>query len=187
LKSWDCKRTRRALGHGLSVVALLALVAGCRERGDRAKELPATTAELADRGRVEIVEECGKQSYDLVSKGLIVSETGLHEDVFVLRDRVTFGGIGYSLDQALRLESELRTEAKRGVYAADQAACIARFAEHLEGLSDQLVQADERQKELDASAFTDSTKEAEKQAEKKLRGTEKPQDDETPPLDENDY
>jgi hypothetical protein len=45
-------------------------------------------------GRAEIVEECGKQSYELAKKGLIVSEIGLHEDVFVLRDRVTFGGIG---------------------------------------------------------------------------------------------
>ena len=51
-------------------------------------------------------------------KGLIVSETGMHEDVFTLRDRVSYGAIGYGLNEALRLESLLRGEAKvRGAFA----------------------------------------------------------------------
>jgi hypothetical protein len=132
--------------------------------------------ELIDMGRAEIVDECGKQSYELARKGLIVSETGLHEDVFVLRNRVTFGGIGYSLDETLRLESELQAEAEGGRHPADQAACIAKFASHLESLSDPLVDADARLKELDASAFTDSAKKAERQAEKELLDSDKPED-----------
>jgi hypothetical protein len=143
--------------------------------------------ELADMGRAEIVEECGKQSYELVKKGLIVSETGLHEDVFMLRDRVTFGGIGYSLDEALRLESELQSEAAGGRHPADQAACIAKFASYLESLSDPLVEADARLKELDASAFTDASKEAERQAEKKLLESDKPEDAGIPPIEQKHY
>ncbi len=78
---------------GLSVIGLFVLVAGCHGRESKETDAPLKPGELANRGRAEIVEECGKQSYDLVSKGLIVSETGLHEDVFVLRDRVTLGGL----------------------------------------------------------------------------------------------
>jgi hypothetical protein len=102
-----------------------------------------------------------------------VSETGLHEDVFVLRDRVSYQGVGYELDEAQRLEGLLRAEAKVGGHPAQQADCIEEFAEHLETLSDPLVEADERQKELDASAFEDSSKEAQAQAEKKLREADK--------------
>jgi hypothetical protein len=187
VKRRDSKRKRRALSLWLSVIGLFVLVAGCHGRESRETDAPPKPGELANRGRAEIVEECGKQSYDLVSKGLIVSETGLHEDVFVLRDRVTFGGIGYSLGEALRLESELRAEAKGGAHPAEQAGCIAKFADHLEGLSDPLVEGDQRLKELDASAFTNATKEAEKQAEKKLRGPEKPEENEAQHPELNDY
>jgi hypothetical protein len=187
LKKGDSQKKRRAWGCGLSVLGLFVLVAGCHGREDKEKDAPPTPGELANRGRAEIVEECGKQSYALVTKGLIVSETGLHEDVFVLRDRVTLGGIGYSLAEALRLESELRAEAKGGAHPAEQSECIARFADHLKALSDPLVEADERLKELDASAFTNAAKEAEKQAERKLRGPEKPQEDEAQRQERNDY
>jgi hypothetical protein len=187
VKRRDSERKRRALGCGLSVIGLFVVVAGCHGRESREKDTPLKPGELANRGRAEIVEECGKQSYDLVSKGLIVSETGLHEDVFVLRDRVTFGGISYSLSEALQLESELRVEAKGGAHPAEQSECIAKFAEHLEGLTDPLVEADQRQKELDASAFTNATKEAEKQAERKLRGPEKPEENEAQHPEPNDY
>jgi len=40
-------------------------------------------------------------------------------------------------------------------------------------LSDPLVEADERLKELDVSAFNDAAKEAQEQADKKLREAEK--------------
>jgi hypothetical protein len=125
--------------------------------------------ELAEKGKAEIVTECEKQSYETASKGLIVSETGLHEDVFVLRDRVSYAGIGYELDEAQRLEDLLRAEARIAGHPAEQANCIEAFAEHLETLSDPLVEADERRKELDASAFNDAATDAQEQADKKLR------------------
>ena len=128
--------------------------------------------ELAEKGRTEIIEECAKQSYETASKGLIVSEIGLHEDVFMLRDRVTYGAIGYSLDEALRLESMLRTEANDATHPVEQVACIRQFAEHLESISDPLVEGDERLKELDASAFKD----AERRTEEKLREADKATD-----------
>jgi hypothetical protein len=163
-------------------MGLSILVAGChggQQSGDatllerisrvgHSREAPKP-GELAEKGKAAIVTECEKQSYETTSKGLIVSETGLHEDVFVLRDRVSYVGVGYGLDEAQRLEDLLRVEAKVAGRSAEQANCIQAFAEHLEGLSDPLVEADARRKELDASAFTDAAKEAQEQADKKLR------------------
>jgi len=167
-------------------MGVLVLLTGCHSRqqsGDptllerisrvgRSNVAPKP-GELAERGRSEITVECEKQSYETAKKGLIVSETGLHEDVFTLRDRVSFGAIGYGLDEAMRLEGLLRTEAKATGHSAEQAECIQEFAAHLESVSDPLVEADERLKELDASAFEDSTKAAQEQAERQLRGTGK--------------
>jgi hypothetical protein len=176
----------RVAGRWLSVMGLLLLVAGChagRQSGDATllerisrvghpRQAPKP-GELAEKGKAAIVTECEKQSYETASKGLIVSEIGLHEDVFVLRDRVSYAGIGYELAEAQRLEDLLRAEAKVAGHPAEQANCIEAFAEHLETLSDPLVEADERLKELDASAFNDAAKEAQEQADKKLREAEK--------------
>lgn len=176
----------RTAGRGLCLMGLLMLVAGCHgghqggdasllERISRAGHSKVTPkpAELAEKGKAAIVTECEKQSYETASKGLIVSETRLHEDVFALRDRVSYAGVGYGLDEAQRLEDLLRAEAKVAGHPAEQADCIEAFAEHLETLSDPLVEADERQKELDSSAFTDAAKEAQEQADKKLREADK--------------
>jgi hypothetical protein len=130
--------------------------------------------ELAEKGRASIADECAKQSYVNASKGLIVSETGLHEDVFALRDRVSYGEMAFALDEALRLESLLRVEANGHRHPAEQTECIERFAERLESLTDPIVEADERLKELDVSAFEDSAKKAQEQAEKQLREADKP-------------
>jgi hypothetical protein len=127
--------------------------------------------QLAEDGGAAITEQCAKQSYETARPGLIVSETGLHEDVFALRNRVSYGEIAYGLDEALRLESLLRSEANGSEHSSEQADCIRRFAEHLENLTDPMVEADVRLKELDASAFKSSAKEAEEQAEKYLRDT----------------
>jgi hypothetical protein len=176
----------RVASRWLSVMGLLLLVAGChagRQSGDATllerisrvghpRKAPKP-GELAEKGKAAIVTECEKQSYETASKGLIVSEIGLHEDVFVLRDRVSYAGIGYELAEAQRLEDLLRAEAKVAGHPAEQANCIEAFAEHLETLSDPLVEADERLKELDASAFNDAAKEAQEQADKKLREAEK--------------
>jgi hypothetical protein len=129
---------------------------------------------LAEKGRAAITDECAKQSYKTASKGLIVSETGLHEDVFALRDRVSYGAIGYGLDEALELESLLHMEANGLGHPTEQANCIREFAENFESLTDSIVDGDERLKELDVSAFNDATRAAQEQADKRLRETEKP-------------
>jgi hypothetical protein len=183
----------------LSVMGLMVGLVGCHGRhpgGDesflsrigrigRSTNVAPIPGELAEQGRAAITEQCGKQSYENVKKGLLVSEIGLHEDVFVLRDRVTYTGIGYGLDEALRLESLLEAEVKAGGRPADQTSCIESFATHLEMLSDPLVEADARRKELDASAFSDSEQKADQQAEKTLRQAEK-QNNSVPPLDPKD-
>jgi hypothetical protein len=138
-------------------------------RAGRSKLAQPKPGELAEKGKAAIAMECEKQSYETARKGLIASETGLHEDVFALRDRVSYTGIGYGLEEAQRLEDLLRAEAKAGGHPAEQAKCIEEFAEHLERLSDPLVEADARLRELDATAFTDAAKEAQEQADKKLR------------------
>ncbi len=184
-------------------MGVLILVAGChggRQSGDasllerisrvgHSKIVMPKPGELAEKGKAEIVTECEKQSYETASKGLIVSEIGLHEDVFVLRDRVTYAGIGYQLDEAQRLEELLRTEVRVAAHPADQAKCIEQFAEHLESLSDPLVEADKRRKELDASAFTDAAKEAQEQADRKLRDADRSSGPKTQPPESqtNDY
>jgi hypothetical protein len=173
-------------GRGLSVGGLLLLVAGChagRPSGDATvlerisrvghRRITLKPGELAEKGKAAIVTECEKQSYESASKGLIVSEIGLHEDVFVLRDRVSYAGVGYDLDEAQRLEDLLRAEARVAGHPAEQANCVEAFAEHLETLSDPLVEADERLKELDASAFNDAARDAQEQADRKLREAER--------------
>src|SRR5205807_49232 len=169
------KRDQRWMaGCELSILGVLLLAGGCHtgqhsggttllDRISRARRprVAPKPGELAEKGKTAIVAECEKQSYETARKGLIVSEIGLHEDVFVLRDRVSYAGVGYGLDEAQRLEELLRAEAKVGGHPAEQADCIEAFAEHLETLSDPLVEADERLKELDASAFSDATREAE--------------------------
>ena len=102
-----------------------------------------------------------------------MSETGLHEDVFALRDRVSYGEDAYRLDEALQLESLLHAEADGLGHPTDQTNCVREFAEHLETLTDPLVEADKRQRELDMSAFKDSVKEAEQQRGKELNRDEK--------------
>jgi hypothetical protein len=128
--------------------------------------------ELAEKGRLEITAECEKQSYENARKGLIVSETGLHEDVFALRDRVSYGEIAYTLDEGLRLVTALRAESNG--HSADQSSCVAEFAGYLEALTDPLVDADKRLKELDVSAFQDSTRRAQEQLDKKAVEPESP-------------
>jgi hypothetical protein len=178
---------KAAAGRWAAAVGTFVLIAGChgnRQAGDRtilerirhaghSKIAILDPEQLAEKGRTTIVTECEKQSYETASKGLIVSETGLHEDVFALRDRETYAGVGYGLDAALKLENLLRAEAKVAGHPVEQADCIEEFADHLETLSDPLVEADERQKELDLSAFKDAAKEVQRQADKTLVDADK--------------
>lgn len=186
---------QRVVRRWVSVLGVLILLTGCHSRqqnsdttllerisrAGRSRVRTPKPGDLAEKGRAAITDECAKQSYETARKGLIVSEIGLHEDVFMLRDRISYGAIGYGLDEALRLEALLRLEAKVEGHPAEQANCIQEFAEHLESVSDPLVEADERLKELDASAFEDSTKAAQEQAERQLRGTGKIAEPKEPP------
>src|SRR6201987_5344924 len=117
-------------GWELSILGVLLLVSGCHpgqpsllQRISRAghSRVAPKPGELAEKGKAAIVAECEKQSYETARKGLIVSEIGLHEDVFVLRDRVSYAGVGYGLDEAQRLEELLRAAAKDGGHPAEQA------------------------------------------------------------------
>jgi hypothetical protein len=178
-------RIRNVMSRGLFVAVMLVLITGChtgrrnaeslleRISGHSKTETPKP-GELAEIGRASIADECAKQSYGIAKKGLIVSETGLHEDVFALRDRVSYGEIAYNLDEALRLESLLRVAANVNGHPPEQTNCIEEFAAHFETLTDPMVEADERLKELDISAFEDSSKRAQEQAERQMRETEKP-------------
>jgi hypothetical protein len=147
-------------------------------RTRHSQEAP-TPGELAEKGRIEIVTECGTQSYENARNSLIVSKTGLHEDVFALRDRVSYGEIAYTLDEGLRLISSLRAESRSSKHSAEQSGCITEFAEYIETLTDPLVEADMRLKELDVSAFQDSTRSAQEQLDKKPSEAESPST--TPP------
>jgi hypothetical protein len=173
---------RKALGIGL-----LLLLAGCHPKnkiGDGPKDQISGDArlnqtllapgKLAAIGRDTITAECEHESYANASKGLLVEEAGLHEDVFSLRDRNFLTPNTYNLDEALRLEGLLREEAKVRERPAKQADCINEFAGHFEGLTDSLVQADKVQKELDLSAFKDASKQAEDQFEKTQHEAEHP-------------
>jgi hypothetical protein len=129
---------------------------------------------MAAVGKDTITTECEHESYANASKGLIVEEAGLHEDVFSLRDRASLTPNAYTLDESLRLEALLRAEATISGHSAEQADCIDKFAEHLGGLIDSLVQADKVQKEMDILAFKDASKQAEDQLVKKQHETGQP-------------
>lgn len=169
---------------GAMGIGLLILLAGCHTKDGRPKNAVAgdarpnptqsTTGRLAIIGKDTITTECEHETYANASKGLIVEEAGLHEDVFSLRDRASLTPNAYNLDEALRLETLLHTEAKVSTHSAEQADCIDEFAEHLGGLTDALVQADAVQKEMDISAFKDASKQAEDQLEKKQHEAEQP-------------
>lgn len=164
----------------------LLLVGGCHGGGNgdtsilekiahavRFKTGASAAGKLAEKGRAAITEECAKQSYETARKGLIVSETGLHEDVFALRDRVSYREDAYRLDDALQLETLLHAEADGLGHSTAQTECVREFAEHLETLTDPLIEADARQRELDMSAFKESVRESEQQANKRLAEGEK--------------
>ena len=173
LRDRGVRRQSARVRRGALVVGLM-LLAGCHARNRFSESKPNDTAardarfnatspvadKMAELGRDTIVTECSHESYANASKGLIVEETALHEDVFSLRDRISLTPNAYNLDEALGLEALLRAEAKAPGHSAAQADCIDEFAEHFETLTDVLVQADKVQRELDISAFNEATKAA---------------------------
>lgn len=165
-----CWRTD-AIWAGLLATGLLVAVIGCRGgksgpavRGGRAAGT-ATPAALAEKAAAVIAAVCTRQSYATAKVGLIAGETGLREDVFELRDPVSYRVVPYRLGATLRLEGLLRQGAQAVGRPGSQAECMSQFANHLKALSDPLAQAARDEKEIDASAFQDSERQAEQQME----------------------
>jgi hypothetical protein len=154
---------------------MLILLTGCRGARMQDSELYARLSrighrpgergmdELAKEGAVAVVTECGKTSFANVRTGLIIGETKLHEDVFEMRNRVSFRAVFYGLDDTLQLEEMLNAEASAGRHSDKQARCMQSFAEHLKSLTDPIVEGDRLQREIDLSAFNRATKQSEEE------------------------
>jgi hypothetical protein len=183
-------RDRTRLEQGALAGVVLMLLTGCHP-GNRAGEsnvpdragqngsfvtASMTTDKVPVLGRDTIAKECEHESYANASKGLIVEEAGLHEDVFSLRNRDALTATAYNLDEALHLEDLLRAAAKASGRSAEQGKCMDAFAQHFGTLTDGLLQADKVQRELDMAAFNEATKEA--QAEDQLE-KDRPEKDQT--------
>lgn len=185
------------MGHGAGRMTVMAVLAGplifaggCHKNNmgagtkpaeaARSAENPQASAEKVAAAGVAIVKACGKVSFANASKGLIVSETGLHEDVFDLRDRVSYRPVSFSLNEAQRLEALLQGETEKPGhtdYSAEQTACIGQFVDHFHALTEPLVQDDVEQRQLDVSAFDKASKDAEQeteQEEKALQSSSSP-------------
>jgi hypothetical protein len=158
---------------GVCIAAILTLLAGCRS-GHRSDDLRGHLSSmtqtntlgpnhLAAEGMATILAACEKQSFENARDGLVVSQTGLHEDVFALRSRTSYASFAFSLDDALKLEDVLRKRLKENQLAGDQQQCVQQFEGYLETLTDPIVEQDKLAKDLDASAFKDSTKEAQEE------------------------
>jgi hypothetical protein len=156
------------------VLALLVVSTGCKRThalygritngsASAALQIPGR---LAQEGEIDITTACAHETFANARKGLIAHVTGMHEDVFELRDRITLATIAFGLQEAQRLESLLRAEAKAPGHQAEQSGCVQQFAEYFETLTDPMVESNEIQKQLDVSAFNDSSKHAQEELEK---------------------
>jgi len=184
VSEWMHGRRAAAIWRGVSAAGILVLIAGCHS-GHRSDVLagglsgltqPKANAlgpnHLAAEGLATISSACEMQSFESARSGLIVSETGLHEDVFTLRSRASYASLAFSLDDALKLEEVLQKSLKTNQQSGDQQECVQQFEGYLETLTDPLVERDKLAKDLDATAFKDSTKEAQEEVkrEKDLEG-----------------
>jgi hypothetical protein len=163
---------------GLLAVGLSVAILGCQGKKQEpsiAGVPPEASALLADKGEAAIATVCARQSYATAKVGLIAGETGLQEDVFEMRDPVSFTIVPYRLRATVRLEALLRQGAEAAGRPKDQGQCMRDFADHLKALSDPLVEAVRSQKAVDVLAFKDAEKnaqqeiETEQQAEKSSR------------------
>jgi hypothetical protein len=171
---WMQGRRWAAIWRGVLFAGIPILIAGChsgRQNGVVLASLasvsqPKTTSSgpnhLAAEGSATITATCGKQSFEN-ARGLIVSQTGLHEDVFALRSGTSYASIAFGLDDALLLEDVLRKELKGDQQPTEQWECVRQFEGYLETLTDPMVEQDKLAKELDATAFKDSTREAQEE------------------------
>lgn len=145
------------------LLGLLMAVVGCHSKtssrtSEASRVRAAGATRLVENGRGTIVALCAKESFATARTGLIVAETGLREDVFLLRDRGSYKPVPYGLEETERLDALLRSDAGAVGRTEEQAACIRQFAEHLEALTAPLIEADRREREIDTSAFSQSDK-----------------------------
>lgn len=175
---WVRTKARGALGVA-SIVTLMLALSGCRGHrpasglSEAAMQVggvdtPEASAQKVAGAGIAIVSECEKVPFANASKGLIVAEPGLHEDVFDLRDRASYRAAPFGLNETLRLEALLQRESgthEHSGYSAQQADCIDQFVARLQALTEPLVESDAVQKQLDLSAFDKASSEAEQEAE----------------------
>jgi hypothetical protein len=175
VREWVPGGRRAAVGWGLLLAGVLMLIEGCHS-GHQSDVLPKSLSSLAEaktatldphhlaaEGAAAITARCGKQSFENARDGLIVSQTGLHEDIFGMRSRMSYASIVFSLDDALLLEDVLRKELKASQQPAEERECVQQFVGYLETLTDPMVEQDKLAKDLDAAAFKDSTREAQEE------------------------
>lgn len=157
----------RGLWAGLLAAGLAAGILGCHGKGEPSitgvpSEQPTV---LAAKGAAAIASVCSRQSFATAKAGVIAGETKLREDVFEMRDPVSYTVIPYRLGATVRLETTLRQQAAAPGHPNDQAQCMRDFADHLKGLSDPLVAAAKNQDQVDVLAFKDAEKEAQQEVE----------------------
>jgi hypothetical protein len=172
---WMQGRRAAAIWCGVVMAGMTILAGGCHSgrqsgvvlAGLASVTQPKTTSlgpnHLAAEGSATIRARCGKQSFENARNGLIVSQTGLHEDVFALRSGTSYTSIVFDLDDALLLEDVLRNDLKGNQQPIEQWKCVQQFEGYLETLTDPMVEQDKLAKELDATAFKDSTREAQEE------------------------
>jgi hypothetical protein len=146
----------------IALLGLLSGAAGCHSKTENravntAVMSPGSPEKMAEDVRATIVTVCAKESFAIARQGLIVAETGLREDVFLLRDRGSYQPVAYGLDETQRLTGLLRAETS---HTDEQAACIRQFAEHLQSLTEPLAEAATREREIDTSTFRQADKQA---------------------------
>lgn len=161
------RRQASGLCTGLLATALTVAGLGCHERkGPSISGIPSEQpVVLAEKGAAAIATVCSRQTFDTAKVGLIAGETRLREDVFEMRDPVSYTVVPYRLGATVRLETMLRREAGAAGRPENQAKCMRDFADHLKELSDPLVAAAKDQDQADVLAFKDAEKEAQQEIE----------------------
>jgi hypothetical protein len=152
---------------GLLATGLAVAVLGCH--GKKEPSIAGVPVEqsamLAEKGAAAIATVCSRQAFATAKVGLIAGETRLSEDVFEMRDPVSYTVVPYRLGITVRLETMLRRGASAPGRPEDQAKCMRDFADHLKELTDPLVAEAKDRSQADVMAFKDAEKEAQQEIE----------------------
>lgn len=168
---------RSAIWGGLLTMSFSIALLGCHSK--KTAEVSAgehlddakSPAVLAAKASAVIAAVCTRQSYATASVGLIAGEAGLREDVFELRDPVSYKVIPYHLGATVKLEALLRQGAEAAGRPAAEATCIRQFADRFKKLTDPLVEAARDEEQIDSSAFNSAGREAQQELEMDEQGT----------------